>query len=238
MWGAAHALAPLEARVRHVVDGDTVVLDDGRLVRLLGINAPELGRDGAPDEPLAREARTRLNRLVQGQRVQLRFEAQTEDHYGRLLAHVTLHDGTDVQALLLREGLAFLVAIPPDVGAVERYARIEHTARAAGRGVWRLAYYRPVSADAVAGTATGFRRVTGVVRHVGIGRDAVYLDLSRALALVIPKSDWHYFGGNASRFKGTRVEASGWLTRHDGRYQLRVGHPAVLRVLDSPARSR
>lgn len=224
--------------MRHVVDGDTVVLDDGRLVRLLGVNAPELGHDGAPDEPLARAARTRLSQLVQGRRVRLRFETQTEDHYGRLLAHLILHDSTDVQALLLREGLAFLVAIPPDVGAVGHYAQNEQAARAARRGVWRLAYYRPIAADAVAGTATGFRRVTGVVRHVGVGRNLIYLDLSRTVALVIPKSDWHYFGGSALRFKGARVEASGWLTRHDGRYHLRVGHPAVLRILDSPAPSR
>ena len=34
------------ATVRHVVDGDSVILTDGRQIRLIGINAPELGRDG------------------------------------------------------------------------------------------------------------------------------------------------------------------------------------------------
>ena len=57
--------APREtAHVRHVIDGDTFVLSDNQHVRLLGINAPELGKDGAPDQPLALDARTRLKNLI------------------------------------------------------------------------------------------------------------------------------------------------------------------------------
>ena len=68
-WGQARTET---ATVRHVVDGDSVILADDRPVRLIGINAPEFGRDGRPDEPLAVAARERLRELAQGRSVQLR----------------------------------------------------------------------------------------------------------------------------------------------------------------------
>jgi micrococcal nuclease len=91
--------------VRHVLDGDTVILQNNQHVRLIGINAPELGKDGAPDQPLATRTRDRLAQLMRGQRVTLAFERERQDHYGRLLAHVYLPDGRDVEEILLREGL-------------------------------------------------------------------------------------------------------------------------------------
>jgi endonuclease YncB( thermonuclease family) len=51
-------------KVRHVVDGDTLRLEDGRSVRLIGLNAPELGRKGRAAEPFAEAARRRLRELV------------------------------------------------------------------------------------------------------------------------------------------------------------------------------
>ena len=51
-------------QVRQVIDGDTLRLQDGRSVRLIGINAPEIGRKGQSDEPYAVAARRRLQALV------------------------------------------------------------------------------------------------------------------------------------------------------------------------------
>ncbi len=50
--------------VTHVYDGDTIKLDDGRKIRLIGINATESGRAGQPDQPFAAEARDRLRSLI------------------------------------------------------------------------------------------------------------------------------------------------------------------------------
>lgn len=55
---------PQQVAVRQVLDGDTVRLSDGRSVRLIGINAPELGRKGRPSEPYAEAARQRLQALI------------------------------------------------------------------------------------------------------------------------------------------------------------------------------
>ena len=91
------------ARVDRVIDGDTLILEGGRRVRLLGIDAPEPRAPGGP------EAAARLRELVAGRRVRLEFAAplagRTEDRYGRLLARVRV-GGADVGERLRREGHA------------------------------------------------------------------------------------------------------------------------------------
>ena len=96
-----------QARVRWVPDGDTIHLEDGRRVRLLGIDTPELGRDGTPDQYYARESRDGLRRLIDGRRIRLETDGQGEDRFGRLLASVFLADGRMVNEVLVEQGLAF-----------------------------------------------------------------------------------------------------------------------------------
>ena len=76
------------AQVERVVDGDSLRLKDGRSVRLIGLNAPETGKKGRPDEPFADAARKRLQALVTQSdgRVGLLPGLQPQDRYGRTLA--------------------------------------------------------------------------------------------------------------------------------------------------------
>ena len=93
------------AEVSYVYDGDTVRLSDGRKVRLIGINTPEIGHDGQVSEPLGDAARQALQGLLVGQpQVALRYEEDRRDRYGRLLAHLYLLDQRNVQELLLSGG--------------------------------------------------------------------------------------------------------------------------------------
>jgi endonuclease YncB( thermonuclease family) len=80
-----------------VPDGDSIQLADGRRVRLLGIDAPEIGRPASTrgGEPtrggcLAEEARNELSRLASGKHVRLK-DTLTDD-YGRVLAIVIVED--------------------------------------------------------------------------------------------------------------------------------------------------
>ena len=230
----ASAAATETAEVRHVLDGDTVILRNGQHVRLLGINAPELGKDGAPDQPLAARARDRLTQLVSGQRVRLVFERERQDHYGRQLAHLLLPDGTSVEQILLREGLAWTVAIPPDIGRLPESLAAENEARSAGRGVWSEAAYVPTPAERLAPNDTGFRFIEGRVLRRSQRHNVIYLDLTPRVALLIPNEDWSkYFQGNPQSLVGRRVVARGWLTPYkNGRLHLRVAHPAMLTWFD------
>jgi len=100
-------LVARDGQVSWVPDGDTVHLEDGRKVRLLGIDAPEMGRDGAPDQYYAKEARQFLRRLVKGRTVRVETDHQGTDRYGRILAYVYLPDGRMANLVLVEEGYAF-----------------------------------------------------------------------------------------------------------------------------------
>ena len=77
-------------RVERVVDGDTLILadPDRTRVRLIGINTPELARDGKPAEPLAVEAKEWLANRVEGKEVRLDFDIERFDQYDRTLAYI------------------------------------------------------------------------------------------------------------------------------------------------------
>ena len=96
--------------VARVVDGDTLELQSGSEtvpVRLLGIDAPELHRDGRPDH-WAPQARDWLKQTAEGKIVILRLEpVRTRDRYGRLLAYVYLDEQTDLSHLAVKLGHAY-----------------------------------------------------------------------------------------------------------------------------------
>lgn len=96
-------------KVKFFYDGDTILLDNEKIVRYLGINSPEIGRKGAKSEFMAREARHANMQLVKGARVSLEFDKEEKDRYGRLLAYVFLKNGDMVNALLVRKGMAHVL---------------------------------------------------------------------------------------------------------------------------------
>ena len=133
-------LLPSEAGVRRVIDGDTVELTDGRLVRYIGIDAPEVrrregGRWVVDPQPFGREAAEFNRQLVEGRRVRLEYDVQTHDRFNRLLAYVYVGESL-VNAELERAGFAQPLTIPPDVRYAERFRLLAHAARQARRGLW------------------------------------------------------------------------------------------------------
>jgi endonuclease YncB( thermonuclease family) len=130
----------LQARVVRVVDGDTieVQLPDGRRekVRYIGINTPEIHHPTKGAQPGGAEAREMNRRLVEGKTVDLEFDVQQRDKYGRLLAYVRTVDGTHVNAELVSRGYAGAATFPPNVRYAEYYRVLERQARAQNRGLW------------------------------------------------------------------------------------------------------
>jgi micrococcal nuclease len=126
------------ASVTRVVDGDTIeVRLDGRLekVRLIGVDTPESVKPGTPVECFAKAASAETQRLVDGRRVTLRYDAERRDRYGRLLAYV-YRDGVFVNASLVEDGYARTLTIPPNVAHADEFARLTREAREDRRGLW------------------------------------------------------------------------------------------------------
>jgi endonuclease YncB( thermonuclease family) len=129
--------------VTSIIDGDTLRIspsfNGSASVRLVGIDAPEVGGD--TQEPWATASRAHLTTLVPpGTAIQLATDRQTTDTYGRVLARVVrASDRVDVNREQLGQGHAVTYVLWPNVTAADadRTAQIE--AQDAGRGIWNPA---------------------------------------------------------------------------------------------------
>lgn len=120
-----------ECAIGRVVDGDSFVCADGRRVRLLLIDAPELGQ-----RPYGDSARAAARRLLRtGARVRLDVDVQPLDRYGRLLAYVWA-DSVFVNRELVRRGMAVVLVVPPNVREAAPLRAAADSARAERRGLW------------------------------------------------------------------------------------------------------
>jgi micrococcal nuclease len=127
------------ARVQRVSDGDTFVADvKGRRerVRVIGVDTPESVAPNRPDEPFGEEASDFAKHHLDGETVRLAGDAEPRDRYGRMLAYVWLEDGTFWNALLVAEGYAQQLTIPPNVTYAGLFRRLAAEARQEDRGLW------------------------------------------------------------------------------------------------------
>lgn len=133
------------ARVAQATDGDTLLLADGRRVRLLGLDAPETHNPNLRGpQPFGEAAAERLAALAAGREVLLEADRTDRDGYGRLLRHVWA-DGELLAGRLLEEGLAWPLSIPPDLAHREQLATAAARAQAARRGLWGQARPSPLA---------------------------------------------------------------------------------------------
>ena len=124
-------------RVKWVVDGDTVVLSQGQKVRYIGIDAPELARDGHKAEPYADASKQFNVALVNRKTVRLEFDKERTDQYKRLLAYVFLKDGIFVNAEILSNGYAYLLYHRPNIKHISTMLQSQRAAMSARKGIWR-----------------------------------------------------------------------------------------------------
>lgn len=126
-----------KARVARVVDGDTIELEGGEKVRLIGIDTPETVKPDTPVQPFGPEASAFTKQLLpEGQEIDLELDAEERDRYGRLLGYVYLPDGTMVNAAIMDAGLAQVMTIPPNVKYADLFLTLQQDARSDGRGLW------------------------------------------------------------------------------------------------------
>ncbi len=122
---------PMKGKVERVVDGDTIVLGNGLIVRYVGITAPE------NNEPFEKEATEENKKHVEGKFVSLEYDNYKGDKFGRILAYVIV-DGKNISIELARKGLAQVVIYQkkkPFIYAKE-LLNAQTEARKNRRGIW------------------------------------------------------------------------------------------------------
>ena len=128
--------SPREHRqVTRVIDGDTIILDGNERVRLIGVDTPESVDRRRPVQAFGKEAAEFTRVLLEGKTVNLVYEGNRRDRYGRTLAYVYTTDGTLANAAIIREGYGFAYTKYP-FSKMDEFRRLELEARHDGRGLW------------------------------------------------------------------------------------------------------
>ena len=226
-------------RALEVVDGDTLVLEDGREVRLVGLQAPKLplGRKGFAPWPLAAEAKQALERLALGRRLTLGFGGQDRDRHRRLLAHLYDEEGIWIQGALLRLGLARVYSFADNRALVPQMLALEAEARAARRGIWAHPFYAVRPAAEAERHIGGFALVEGLVREVAVVRGRAYLnfgaDWRTDFTVTLAPAERRRFeaeGAAPETYRGRRVRVRGWLKSYNGP-MIEATHPEQIEVI-------
>jgi micrococcal nuclease len=136
--------------VVRAVDGDTLKLENGERVRLIGIDTPEMhesnklykdsqrtGQDIRTIQAMGKKSYIFTRDLVEGKRVRLEFDVEKKDRYERLLAYVYLKDGTFLNAEIVKQGYASLMTYPPNVKYADDFVKLYREARENNRGLWK-----------------------------------------------------------------------------------------------------
>lgn len=131
------------ATVTRVVDGDTVeitpAIDGVEDVRLIGVDTPETRDPDCGKQPYADEATAFTTSELEGEQVELEFDEEREDRYGRLLAYLYPQgEQARFNETLLREGYGQVATFPPNTRYVERFEEVQEEARSRGLGIWGL----------------------------------------------------------------------------------------------------
>jgi endonuclease YncB( thermonuclease family) len=228
------------AVVAEAVDGDTVLLADGREVRFVGIQAPKLplGRPGFEKWPFADEARNAVAAMTLGRRVTLYYGGRETDRYGRALAHLVTEDGTWLQGALLRRGLARVYSFADNRALVREMLTLETEARDTRRGIWRLDWYAVTPQHAAARRIGQFALIEGrVVATAAIrGRGFVNFgpDYRTDFTASIAPRDLKTFtseGIDLARYEGRLVRVRGWVKSYNGP-MIEVTHPEQIEELE------
>lgn len=255
---------PVPALVSAVADGETLVLaaplQGASTVHLAGIAIPG---EASPHDPfaegadharadtgarsvdaaggLATTARRLVAELTAGRAVCIELGGSQGglDRYGRLPAQVHAQDGTWVQGRLLALGLARVRPMAPARGRLAEMLAIEHDARTAQQGLWRLRAFQVRRSGDAERAPPGLQIVEGRVLEAQRRGDWWYLnfgeDWRRDFTVMIGKNALPAFaaaGLQPFALKGQNIRVRGVLQRWNGP-MIEVSLPEQIELVDT-----
>jgi micrococcal nuclease len=231
--------------VVQVTDGDTVVLDSGLVVRMIGTQAPKLplGREDFPTWPKAEESKAALAAMVLNKPVRLGYGGEAVDRYERALAHVFVQASEGeiwAQQQMVAQGMARVYSFPDNRACLDQLYAAEGRARMAGLGIWSDPYYSVRAADKPAdllALAGHYELIEGRVLLADQSGGRLYLNFGRFwkedFTAVIEASALRLFAGaniDPMELEGALVRIRGWVDDRDGP-RIEVTHPEQIEVL-------
>ena len=243
LGGAAETVA-----VERAIDGDTLALDDGRTVRLAGVEAPKapLGVKSS-DWPLESASRDALQQAAAGKVMELRPASVSPDRRGRVLAYLTEIESQDHAGLgvfLLARGMVRVAGDSAGRDCRATLAEAEGRAVVSRLGLWSEPYYAVQDASHGAAFAALDGRFVVAEGRVASARTAAgraYVNFGRrwrgALSLTLAEAALRRFGGfeGLGVTAGARIRARGVVEMRGGPL-IRVTEAAQIERLDDRMR--
>jgi len=217
------------ATVKWVYDGDTVKLTDGRKIRIIGIDTPEMPRKNKRGEAFAGQATEALREKLASYdyKVQLQIGRQAFDKYNRQLAHIFTPDQQNLSEWLLDQGLATTLLIHPNFTFADCYRKAEKSAQFAKTNIWSQPHFQVQTPTQLDEQFTGYVRLKGTVRHIKHRKKRVTLTLDEKIYITIKEPELKLFK-NLDVLTGKTITVSGMLYRHKQKAYLRLLHPSYL----------
>jgi len=226
-------------QIARVIDGDSLVLSDGREVFLSGIEAPktsakeslELVAHGQVAWPFAFQAAGVLKDLALGWTVTIAHERTRTDRYDRLVGQVYRRDGKWLQAEMIRRGLARVHGHRDGRACLAVLLAMENAARDAGLGIWSNPWYRVRTPDETVRDIDTFQIVEGIVLSSANVSGRIYLnfgtDYRHDFTVTISAKNARHFGWDEQAHEGLAgrtIRARGWISLYNGP-SMEVTHP-------------
>lgn len=230
-------------KVKTVYDGDTVVLEDDRKIRLLGVNAPEVQHRDKLADAGGDEAKHWLSDKLKNTRIRLEIGVEKTDKYGRTLAHLFTENKEHINLQLVEAGLAAVSIYPPELGYVNELVKAQDKAEQAKLGIWGRPEYAamPVGSLTEAGHP-GWTRLVGKVVNIRKTRKSVYLEFSPSAELRTGaaegtvfeariESKWLDLFPDVDAYLSKTIELRGWLNKNKGHWSMLIRHPSAIKSL-------
>ncbi|MDP8216390.1 MAG: thermonuclease family protein [Candidatus Kaelpia imicola] len=225
---------PRVALVEEVIDGDTILLESGRLLRLLGLNTPETkiniaGEWKEKKSIWGERAYLFSENSLKNKNIRIEYDREKKDIYGRLLGYVFLEDNFINQALL-SEGLAVIDIRYPNFKYLDQLSLVFKEAKERGKGLW--SDFKIIGPKDVSEYEGEVIAVEGRVIDVYNSEKLLFFLLPSEFKFVIFKEGSPFFKNKELVvLKGEIIRVSGMVKRYKGSYQMVIHHPYQLEVL-------
>jgi endonuclease YncB( thermonuclease family) len=215
--------------VKTIYDGDTVQLNDGRKVRFLGINTPEIKHRDKFAEAGGEQAKTWLINKLKNTKVRLEFDVEKTDKYGRTLAYLVTEKKENINVSLVKEGLAVVSIYPPNLLYVNELVAVAKKAEQDNIGIWALPEYTPIPVNNLTEAGhEGWTRLTGKVVNIRNTSKFVYLGFSDQIDARIERK-WLFLFPDVNDYLGKTIEVRGWLNHSKRHFSMLIRHPSAIK---------
>ena len=215
-------------KVKKVYDGDTVLLADGRKIRLLGINTPEIEHSNQAEQAGGDVARKWLMQKLLGTTIRLEFDQEKRDKYKRYLAHIFTKQGVHINHELVRLGFASTNIFPPNLKYVPELLAAQQVAEVKQLGIWGYPEYRiKLTGELNKRNKQGWQRIVGRVTRIKNTRKNSYLKLTNNFDVRVKKKYLQYFE-DLEHLIGKKIEVRGWVNKYKNGYSMQVKHPGAI----------